>query len=139
MGNALTICVVVLFAALGFGERKGETQKKRSAPLAEAPRSAHARSNPFEGKPEAVQAGKLLFERYCANCHGAEAQGGKKAPALQSAELEDAPPGDLFWLLTNGSVRAGMPSWVRLPEAQRWQLVSYLKTLREAPRATEPD
>jgi len=28
----------------------------------------------------------------------------------------------LEWLLTNGSLRNGMPSWSRLPEQQRWRL-----------------
>jgi mono/diheme cytochrome c family protein len=32
-------------------------------------------------------------------------------------------------LLTNGVVRKGMPVWSRLPEPQRWQLVSYIKSL----------
>jgi len=32
--------------------------------------------------------------------------------------------------LTNGVVRRGMPVWSKLPEAQRWQLVRYLQTLK---------
>jgi hypothetical protein len=31
--------------------------------------------------------------------------------------------------LTNGVVRRGMPVWSKLPEPQRWQLVTYLKSL----------
>jgi hypothetical protein len=38
-------------------------------------------------------------------------------------------PGTLFWILTNGVVRRGTPVWSKLPEAQRWQIVSYLKSL----------
>ena len=34
------------------------------------------------------------------------------------------------WLLTNGSMKNGMPSWSRLPEQQRWQIVSFLKSLQ---------
>jgi hypothetical protein len=40
-----------------------------------------------------------------------------------------ATPGTIFWILTNGVVRRGMPVWSRLPEQQRWQIVSYLKSL----------
>jgi hypothetical protein len=28
-----------------------------------------------------------------------------------------------------------MPSWASLPEQQRWQIVSYLQTLRDSPTA----
>ena len=38
-----------------------------------------------------------------------------------------------FWILTNGVVRRGMPVWSKLPEPQRWQLVTYIKSLGVAP------
>ncbi len=50
-------------------------------------------------------------------------------PNLQSDRIRKATPGELEWLLTNGSMRNGMPSWSRLPQPQRWQIVSYLKDL----------
>jgi hypothetical protein len=45
------------------------------------------------------------------------------------------PPGALFWLLTNGVVRRGMPVWSKLPEPQRWQLVSFIESLTPAPQS----
>ena len=48
----------------------------------------------------------------------------------QDDPLGNAKPGELQWLLTNGNLGKGMPSWSRLPEQQRWQLVAYLKTLQ---------
>jgi hypothetical protein len=36
----------------------------------------------------------------------------------------------LFWKITNGNTDRGMPSFSKLPELQRWQLVLYLRTLR---------
>jgi mono/diheme cytochrome c family protein len=71
----------------------------------------------------------LLFESHCAECHGDDAGGGKKGPSLRAPEVQSATPGAIFWLLTNGVVRKGMPVWSRLPEPQRWQLVRYLKSL----------
>ena len=62
------------------------------------------------------------------------AQGGKKAPSLLAPEVQQATPGTLFWLLTNGVVRRGMPVWSKLPEPQRWQLVSFVKSLSAAPQ-----
>jgi mono/diheme cytochrome c family protein len=61
------------------------------------------------------------------------AQGGKKAPSLLAPEVQQATPGTLFWLLTNGVVRRGMPVWSKLSEPQRWQLVSFVKSLNAAP------
>jgi hypothetical protein len=39
-------------------------------------------------------------------------------------------------LLTNGGVRRGVPVWSKLFEAQRWQLVAYLKSLRPLEKNT---
>jgi hypothetical protein len=62
-------------------------------------------------------------------------KGGRKAPSLMVDEVQQATPGALFWLLTNGVVRRGMPVWSKLPEPQRWQLVSYIKSLNPQPDA----
>ena len=108
------------------------------AELSKAPRKAMARRNPFEKEPDAVPAGAKLFDLHCAECHGETADGGKKGPSLRASEVHQATPGTLFWLLTNGVVRRGMPVWSKLPEPQRWQLVSYIKSLSPAPKPVEP-
>ena len=106
------------------------------AELSKAPEKARARQNPLAGDESAVAGGRNLFERHCAECHGLSGEGGKKGPSLVVPEVQDATPGTVFWVLTNGVVRRGMPVWSKLPEAQRWQLVSYLKTLKiETPTA----
>jgi mono/diheme cytochrome c family protein len=97
--------------------------------LAKAPKKAVARHNPLESDPEAAAAGAQLFTRHCAECHGETAEGGKKGPSLRASEVQQATPGAIFWILTNGVVRRGMPVWSKLPDAQRWQLVSYIKSL----------
>jgi mono/diheme cytochrome c family protein len=99
------------------------------AELAKAPPKAAVRRNPLESDPDAVAAGAKLFEMHCAECHGKNADGAKKGPSLRAQEVQQATPGTLFWLLTNGAVRKGMPVWSRLPEPQRWQLVTYIKSL----------
>ena len=99
------------------------------AELQKAPEKARKRTNPLQNDPEAVSAGAILFEQHCAECHGDAAQGGKKAPSLRAVEVQGATPGAIFWILTNGVVRKGMPVWSKLPEPQRWQLVRYIKSL----------
>jgi len=103
------------------------------AELAKAPKKAVTRRNPLATDPDAVAAGGKLFAQHCAECHGEMAEGGKKAPSLLADEVQQATPGTLFWLLTNGVVRRGMPVWSKLPEPQRWQLVSFIKSLTPQP------
>ena len=99
------------------------------AELGKVPAKAAVRQNPLAADPESAAAGAKLFRQHCAECHGADAGGGKKGPSLRAEEVQQATPGTLFWLLTNGVVRKGMPVWSRLPEPERWQLVSYVKSL----------
>jgi mono/diheme cytochrome c family protein len=99
------------------------------AELHKAPEKARNRANPLQNDPDAVAAGAILFEQHCAECHGDAARGGKKGPSLRAAEVQDTTAGAIFWILTNGVVRKGMPVWSKLPEPQRWQLVRYIKSL----------
>ena len=108
---------------------KAKFDKSVYAELSKVPPKAAVRRNPLESDPDSVAAGAKLFELHCAECHGVNADGGKKGPSLRAEEVQQATPGALFWLLTNGVVRKGMPVWSRLPEPQRWQLVSYVKSL----------
>ena len=102
--------------------------------LRKVPAKDRAGNNPFAADPGAPAAGANIFAEHCAQCHGAEAEGKPDRkhprPNLHSDRVKQAAPGELFWLLTNGSQRNGMPSWSRLPEAQRWQVITFLKSLR---------
>jgi len=102
-----------------------------------APEKLRTRSNPLANDPESPTAGRILFERHCTECHGNAAEGGLHGPNLRASEVQNAPPGAIFWILTNGIVRHGMPVWSKLPEPQRWQLVSYIKSLGVKPAASE--
>lgn len=101
--------------------------------LHKVPAKDRARPNPFASNPDARAAGAKIFAEHCAACHGEDAagktQGKHIRPNLHANRIKQAAPGELFWLLTNGSLKNGMPSWSRLPEAQRWQLITYLKSL----------
>jgi mono/diheme cytochrome c family protein len=99
------------------------------AELAKAPEKYRNKANPLAKDPDAAAAGRVLFEEHCEDCHGHEGTGGRKAPSLRAKEVQEATPGTLFWILTNGVVRKKMPVWSKLPEPERWQLVSYIKSL----------
>ena len=81
------------------------------------------------GQPDMVAAGAKLFRHHCQSCHGAGASGASNMPPLVAMPMVSAPDGVLFRFLTNGRLKRGMPSWSRLPEERRWQLVAYLKSL----------
>jgi len=94
-----------------------------------APASAKATRNPYEGKDAAAQAGKRLYARNCLSCHGRRGEGSGNVPSLVDGKLESATPGEVFWFITKGDKDNGMPSWAQLPERQRWQIVSYVKSM----------
>ena len=103
------------------------------AELAKAPEKTRFKPNPLERDPQAIAAGHNLFQRHCSECHGDTAEGSKKAPSLRAEEVQNATSGAIFWILTNGVVRKGMPVWSKLPESQRWQLVAFIKSLGVPP------
>jgi mono/diheme cytochrome c family protein len=136
--SALLIAWSASSAQLAPGRSEIKSKKPKVSvynEIEKAPEKARAKRNPFEQDADALAAGKILFEQHCVECHGAEALGGKKAPSLRVVQVQTAKPGAIFWILTNGVVRRGMPVWSKLPEPQRWQLVTYVKSLGVA--ATE--
>ena len=117
------IMAVLLIAALAFGVADGSWMRH-------VPAKDHERKNPFAGQADAVSAGRLVYEDHCSKCHGENAQGTKKRPSLRSERVQqEATEGDLHWLLVNGNMGRGMPSWSKLGDPQIWQVISYLKTL----------
>jgi len=97
--------------------------------LQRVPPATAKRRNPFAGSEPDLRAGEKLFRQECVACHGRDAKGIGKAPPLSSPHVRQAEPGKLFWILRNGSLLRGMPSFAHLPEEERWQIVTYLKSL----------
>ena len=120
------LLLLLLAAAMSVSAQQG------SDPSWVAPDKDSARTNPFAGKPELAAGGQKVFSRSCAACHGDEAhRASTKAPDLGSEAVQAESDGALFWKITNGNTRKAMPSWGSLPEPQRWQLVLYIRSLRE--------
>ena len=132
---ALATTVALLCSSLALAQKEKPPAYKSHkdalvyAELAKAPQKARAKRNPLEKDLDAVAAGRNLFEQHCTECHGDLAEGSRKGPSLMVEQVQNAEPGAVFWLLTNGVVWRGMPVWSKLPEPQRWQLVSYIKSL----------
>jgi mono/diheme cytochrome c family protein len=97
-----------------------------------APADASARQNPLRDKPALAAGGAKVFSRSCDLCHGEAARKARpKAPDLASPAVQAESDGALFWKISEGNTRAGMPSFSSMPETQRWQLVLYLRSLKQ--------
>jgi len=119
----LLILTMLTLAVLGFGVADGFW-------LRHVPAKDHERKNPYEGQADAVAAGRIVFTDHCSKCHGENAEGTKKRPSLRSARVQqEATEGDLHWLLVNGNMARGMPSWSKLGDPQIWQTIRYVKSL----------
>lgn len=124
-GLALALLAVVLPAAFVFSADNGGW-------LRNVPARDHEKASPYHDQPDAIAAGRRIFVDRCSHCHGENAEGTKKRPPLKSERVQQqATEGDLHWLLVNGNMRKGMPSWAKLPDQQLWQVITYLKSLHE--------
>ena len=97
--------------------------------LKHVPDVERQRVNPLAGQADAVVAVQRLFEDHCAKCHGEDALGRGKRPSLRSDRVQHATDGEIFWLLKNGNLPKGMPTWASLPEPMRWQIIAFVKSL----------
>ncbi len=102
-----------------------------------APASTRAQKNPLAGAggkvaAGAVTAGGKLYADKCAGCHGSGGGGAGNVPALYRGATQRATDGEVFWFVTEGSASNGMPAWGSLPEEERWEIVSYVKSLKGA-------
>ncbi len=91
----------------------------------------------------AAPEGTVVYDRYCAGCHGTAGDGnGPAAPMLLVKprdftkgvfKFRTTPAGslptddDLFRTITRGIHRTSMPEWSLLPERERWALVERVK------------
>jgi len=128
------LSVLLLFAVAAALAVAQDSQSKTD-PKFVAPPDAAAKENPLAGNAEAAAGGKKLFLRSCAECHGENGTGIEDAANLQTPEVQKQSDGALFWKVTNGNVKKGMPPFARLPETQRWQIVSFLRALKPTKEA----
>jgi mono/diheme cytochrome c family protein len=91
-----------------------------------------------------LEVGKALYQKNCAQCHGDNGDGkGVSEPFVFPKprdftaglyKIRTTPGGqlpldsDLFRTISLGMPGSSMPAWQQLSEADRWQLVHYIKT-----------
>jgi mono/diheme cytochrome c family protein len=94
-------------------------------------------TNPVPATVTSVDAGAVLYQANCARCHGVDGLGGGidagttqiPPPNLRSAHLVQHADGDIYLWISNG-LPGGMPAWSgTLSEADRWNLVNYIRAI----------
>jgi glucose/arabinose dehydrogenase len=131
--GASRIASAVLFSLLSLGALQAADK-----PFHDAPASAKAEKNPYEGQAAAVGAGKQVYARNCLACHGRAGQGTGNVPSLVDGKLEGISAGEIFWFITKGDKDNGMPAWASLPEQARWRVVTYVEAMASGKAAAGP-
>lgn len=101
-----------------------------------APASAKKLKNPLKADEETIAAGRALFNKNCASCHGEDgksktdvAAAMKKKPTnLTAKEMSGITDGEIYWVVTNGIKKNGMPAF-KVKAQARWQMTLYVKHL----------
>jgi cytochrome c oxidase cbb3-type subunit III len=87
-------------------------------------------TNPLGRSPEAVAAGRQLYNASCTVCHGLEGTAGDRAPALAaSRRYVRSSDDDIFDAIKNGIPGTPMPP-AGLPDNSVWKITAYIRSLR---------
>ena len=129
--------VIAVLALLIFGcwISTAAAADSKSDKWVSPPQSA-GKKNPTAPTQESIAAGQKIYSKTCAMCHGKTGDADGPAvielnihPAkLSDPQLATQSDGALFWKITTG--KKPMPAYgKRLSEADRWNLVNYVRTL----------
>ena len=148
----LIFCVAVLAAMsnkLQFVEASAKLHLSRKQQtevcwtFQELRRNAEAQKlkNPETSNPESIEAGKKLYLRHCASCHGqgGKGDGGMALSGGTPSDLTDekwdygASDGEIFTSIREG-VSADMLEYKnKLDDKQIWQVVNFLRSIGPQP------
>ncbi len=92
-----------------------------------APAGVATMQNPLRDRPGLATGGKKVFLKMCASCHASGPA--QKGPDLSNQAVQLETDGAIFWKISTGNSRSGMPGYNSLPDGQRWQLVLYIRSL----------
>jgi PQQ-dependent dehydrogenase (methanol/ethanol family) len=87
-----------------------------------------ATRNPFASDPNAIPAGKLLYEQTCQSCHGGEAHG-DRGPALTGNFKHGSSDTDIYQTIRTGVPGSQMPAFSFLSTDSVWRILTYLRSL----------
>ena len=114
------------------------------APPKEVPADAKKIKAAFPSSPEAIEAGKPLFAKFCRFCHGNTGAGDSTmAPKnMKPSNLTDttwtrgSSEGEIFWIIQNGAPPEYhmKPLKGKLSDTDTWNLVHFVRSLGGVPK-----
>ena len=129
------VLVAVLWISNVIGTRAQAQEARRNT-------EAQKLKNPLALDGESIEAGKMLYRRFCAACHGplGKGDGGLALSGGTPSDLTDetwdygSTDGEIFVAIRDG-VSADMLAYKdRLDEKQIWQVVNYLRSIGPKPK-----
>jgi mono/diheme cytochrome c family protein len=135
MRLGLAFATVLLIGSIVVTAQQPRTAREHDVRWT-APATESARTNPLSGQTAVVAGGRKVFQQRCSTCHGEDGAGTATAPDLTRSTIRRQSDGALFWKITSGNTRTGMPTFSFLPPRQRWQLVLYIRSLSDNSAAT---
>jgi mono/diheme cytochrome c family protein len=91
--------------------------------------------NPHQASRASLDNGRKYYQINCAVCHGVAGMGngaavrfGVPAPNLLTSVTKGRTDGYIYGIIRNG--RGLMPNYVRIEDADRWDVVNYLRALQ---------
>jgi copper transport protein len=103
--------------------------------------------NPVPMSAASVAAGQALYQNHCAVCHGINARGdgpmaaslNPKPADLHASHVDLHSDGDMYSWIKNGYPDSAMPGFgAKLSDEQIWQLVNYVRSLRNPVAGARP-
>jgi cytochrome c5 len=142
---ATILTLAAFIAACSSGESKPNSAS--STPVMAASKEGLSLKNPVVATPESIASGKKFFDKLCADCHGAKADGVSEIAAAM-AEGEVRPPdltdekwehgstdGEIFVNIRDGVGGAGAMKGLNgrpgVGPTEMWNMVNYLRSLKK--------
>ena len=141
--RGVSIVLVAVALTLG-GVMAHAAGEAKASPLqapgpAAVPAEAKKMKAAFPSSPQAIEAGKALYTKYCRFCHGNTGAGDSAmAPkTMKPSNLTDAAwvrggsEGEIFWVIQNGAPpkydMKGLKG--KITDTDTWNLVHYVRSL----------
>lgn len=91
-----------------------------------------ARTNPFHGSAEHIDAGRATFRIYCSPCHGIRAEGGDGPDLARGVYEAGDSDANLFDVISDGVAGSEMSAFGgRMNENSIWRIVAYLRSVTQ--------
>jgi high-affinity iron transporter len=137
---ALTLPALAMALAVALqAHRRPNADAAAAGALAQRNAAAARIANPVQADAASLAAGRQLFEKNCASCHGNSGKGDgqmgeelnpKPADLTRAERKHGSSDGEIFVVIRDGVKGTGMKSFnSKLTTRQIWDLVNYVRSL----------